>query len=288
MELCIDDNKKNEVNCTDKSCIKIVSGLEHRSEKIYGPYDIFDLDFHPKHTRISAYSGDISLQIEILWTFKKEDQQFGPSFLLRVPPKMWRNDKLELVTRWFYIRVSRTTMQVSSDGCVSNDILYFELRSMKNKSKQRSQIQHQLQNQENKIMATLSEPPPSIAGKLVEKPSITIIEEERSSGEVVKRSSSPFRRHSTSKGGGFFSKDKKKLSSIGLPANTNAGGNASSNGTALVFDTRLPTFIPEGAFLVGGKNGRIELLPKAHCAGLSMMSNEDSKAEWSMVYPPKM
>jgi hypothetical protein len=277
MALYIDDEKKSTSDHIDKNCIKITSGLEHRSEKIYGPYDIFDLDLHPRYTKMNAYSGDVSVQIEILWTFKKEEMKFGPSFSLRVPPKIWRNEKLDIVTRYFYIRILRSTMQPSSDGSVSNDLLYFELRSTKKKNKNKSNnfIEKLPESKPTTVSLPVSTETLSLGTK---NSSLSVPDEEKSSIDM-QRSSSPFnRRHSTAKGGFFSSsKDKKKSYNIG------------SNTTSIpVFDNRLPNFIPDGALLVGGKNGRIELIPKAHCGGLSLMANSESRAEWSMVYPPRL
>jgi hypothetical protein len=289
MALYIDDEKKSTSDHIDKNCIKIVSGLEHRSEKIYGPYDIFDLDLHPKYTKMNAYSGDVSLQIEILWTFKKEEMKFGPSFSLRVPPKIWRSEKLDIVTRYFYIRILRSTMQASSEGSVANDLLYFELRSTKKKNTLKKDdlaqagedVQHPLSSEVKsplklQIPSVLQLELPPVETK--NSGSSPLVEEEKSSSEMQQRSSSPFgRRMSTAKGGFFSSKDKKKPYTFG-----------SVTTTVPVFDSRLPTFIPDGALLVGGKNGRIELIPKAHCGGLSLLANADGRAEWSMVYPPKL
>jgi hypothetical protein len=288
MALYIDEEKKSTSDHIDKNCIKITSGLEHRSEKIYGPYDIFDLDLHPKYTKMNAYSGDVSLQIEILWTFKKEEMKFGPAFSLRVPPKIWRNEKLDIVTRYFYIRILRSTMQASSEGSVANDLLYFELRSTKKKNNSKkyesdiapSRPMLDIVNspQSSFLLPHLEVPLLDSKHPLSSSISIPVEEGEKSSTDM-QRSSSPFGGRRPSAKGGFFSssKDKKKPHTFG-----------GSTSTVPIFDSRLPTFIPDGALLVGGKNGKIEFIPKAHCGGLSLMSNSESRAEWSMVYPPKL
>lgn len=298
MELKLENERKNELGvemepATGKhKYIKIDTGLEHRSERIYGPFDIYDLNFHPKHTYISAYSGDISLQIEILWSFKKDTERFGPIHQVRVPPSIWRHEKLPLKSQWFSIRISRTSLQVSSEGSVSNNLLHVELRSMKPLIKQvqvkcTNNLSDEQLSQSVDSLAQLSstcsesldlrQSKLSRLGSCSPTPQITIIEEERTSSEV-KRSSSPFRRHSTSKGG-FFSKEKKKTTTT-VPVATSS--------SSTLFDSRLPSFIPEGALLIGGKNGRLELIPKAACGGLSMVSDEMGKGEWSHVYPPKL
>jgi hypothetical protein len=102
-----------------------------------------------------------------------------------------------------------------------------------------------------------------------------IIEEEKKSIESI-RGISPFRRASK---GGFFSFEKKK---VVMPVSTGPPQ------VVQMFDSRIPSYIPEGALLIGGKNGSIVLLPKPYCSGLVLMANEDSKAEWNMVYPPKL
>ena len=66
MDIAIEDTQESKVlHIVGDKCIKIESGLVHQPEKVYGPFDIYQLCFHPEYTLISAYSGDISLLVNL-------------------------------------------------------------------------------------------------------------------------------------------------------------------------------------------------------------------------------
>ena len=224
--------------------IVIEEPLDHRSEKIHGPFS--SSDFHPNYSLLSVYSGDVSICVEILWTFKKEQERFGPVTSLRCPPKFWRCEPFIMKAPWFYVRVVRSNL----DNHDPNSDLFISIENMK------KEVKKEEKKEEPK-------PLPSV---------VKIVEEEVISSEPAKRSSSPF--SFREKKAGLFSKEKRRsITSSGPPQ--------------LMFDSRLPGFIPEGSILMGSKNGKIDCVPKPYSAGLILQSDSDGRFDWILPYPPR-
>ena len=101
-----------------------IDPLEHKIEAIYGPF--FSKDYHPKYTRVVAFS-DSSLVINFLWTVEEKDDQGGPKSQMRLPRNMWRSERLEMLANIFYIRLTRP----DNDTGEPNKLLILKLCNLK-------------------------------------------------------------------------------------------------------------------------------------------------------------
>jgi hypothetical protein len=100
---------------------------------------------------------------------------------------------------------------------------------------------------------------------------LDVVEEKTCMSPVIQtRSSSPFAKKSGAKF--FLSKERRKSHMVDMPT------------SSTMLDFRLPSFVPKGAILVGGKNGKVEIVAKPHCGGLYLMSDEDGNFEWRLPY----
>ena len=240
--------------------LQITEPLEFRIEKIFGPYSS-DEYLHPKYSRLVGISS-LSIIVNLKWVLDPETPENTKlESQIRFPADHWRSEEIKVLAPYFYVQIMKPDGMAQQEH-TSMKLEFFTMR--KRGSIPLPEIPKNVESSDEPVKVKerrVSFDDFSERSTPKDSTEMVIIED----GNTVQRTKSPFKTR-------LFGKKKFEVGSVKLPLPST--------------DFRIPSYIAEGAILLGGKNGRFELLPRGHSPGMYLMINEEGKPEWRLPYPP--
>lgn len=204
---------------------------------------------HLSFFRINVFS-DVMVKVQFEWSYDGKTKCSITS--VRSGSRLWRSEKVDVLMPYTRIRI------INESGALNEEL-----------------VVHAFSKSDGRRPSVKFEEPPTKTQTPMGLEDLTLDEESHKifTGPVVSREinfTQSEERNTTPKKRPWFSR-KDKAPSVDKIAHR---------------DTRMPDFIPEGSILMGGKQGKIILLPRG-VPGEYLMVDEDGLPHWTLP-PPKL